>query len=169
MCLQKRVCLPLKGVGCCQPLAPLKVNGNVPTPHPCTLSSFLQMLAAFAQRPSSNSVSVLHRHRGHGASWHRPEEGEVLPQRRIPVHLPLHTWIRLAGCQTSPPARERGAQSQWEVGGTTGCPAGGQPPRTVLHELASAPLPSGHCLICATGAYWEVEKRKETSRVSVCV
>lgn len=31
--------------------------------------------------------------------------------------FPLHTWIRLAGCQMSPPARERGTQSQWEVGG----------------------------------------------------
>lgn len=31
--------------------------------------------------------------------------------------FPLHTWIRLAGCQMSPPARERGTQSQWGVGG----------------------------------------------------
>ncbi|XP_053781375.1 dystrobrevin beta isoform X4 [Desmodus rotundus] len=30
-----------------------------------------------------------------------------------------HTWTGLAGCQMSPPARGRGTQCQWEVGGST--------------------------------------------------
>lgn len=36
--------------------------------------------------------------------------------------LGLHTWTRLAGCQTSLPGREKGARSPWEVGGAARCP-----------------------------------------------
>ncbi|XP_058538728.1 dystrobrevin beta isoform X21 [Neofelis nebulosa] len=81
----------------------------------------------------------------------------------------LHTWTRLAGCQTSLPGRKRGARAggKWE-GLPDAAAAGGPPPCTVLHELASSSLPSGHGLISATGIYREVEKRKETARIS-CV
>lgn len=78
--------------------------------------------------------------------------------------FPLHTWTRLAGCQTSLPGRERGAPAGGKWEGLPGAAA----PCTVLHELASSSLPSGHGLISATGIYREVEKRKETARIS-CV
>ena len=85
----------------------------------------------------------------------------------------LHTWTRLAGCQTLPPARERGAQAGGKWEGPPVPPQAHPPhPRTVLHELASSSLSSGHGLISATGIYWRLkrEKKQHESRcVCVCV
>lgn len=166
----ERVCLSLKGCAGCQPLASPAVRGSFLTAHPRTVWSPADVSSVCSEAWGSacNSASVLHRHRGHGASWHRPEEDKVLPQRRIPVLLSathLDQACKLPDITTS---QEEGAQSQWEVGGTTRCPTGGGPTSTALHELASSLLPLGHGLICATGIYREVEKRKETTQVS-CV
>ena len=107
------------------------------------------------------------------AGTDRLEEGEVFSQRRIPVHLLLHTWTRLAGCQMLPPARERGAQASGKWEGPPVPPQAHPPPhpRTVLHELASSSFSSGHGPISATGIYWRLkrEKKQNESRVCVCV
>ena len=84
----------------------------------------------------------------------------------------LHTWTRLAGCQTLPPARERGAQAGGKWEGPPVPPQAHPPPhpRTVLHELASSSLSSGHGLISATGIYWRLKREiAPISCVCVCV
>ncbi|XP_020943403.1 dystrobrevin beta isoform X3 [Sus scrofa] len=102
------------------------------------------------------------RHGGRGASWHQHKEGEVLPQRRIPVHLSTAHLDQACGLPDVTTRQAEGSPSPWEVGGAR------PPPGTALHELASSSLPSGHGLISATGNLLEIEKRKETARLS-CV
>ena len=85
----------------------------------------------------------------------------------------LHTWTRLAGCQTLPPARERGAQAGGKWEGPPVPPQAHPPhPRTVLHELASSSLSSGHGLFSASSPRNSLEVpqgKRERESVCVCV
>nr|XP_031322553.1 dystrobrevin beta isoform X1 [Camelus dromedarius]XP_031322555.1 dystrobrevin beta isoform X1 [Camelus dromedarius] len=55
-------------------------------------------------------------HRGREVSWHRHEKARSSHRGTFLSIFPLHTWARLAGCQTSPPAGEREVQAagKWE-------------------------------------------------------
>lgn len=57
------------------------------------------------------------RRRGRGASWHRQDKGRSSPRGTFLSVFLLHTWTRLAGCQTHSTSREK-SQAYGKWGGT---------------------------------------------------
>lgn len=72
---------------------------------------WLSQLRLAQERPGCRTL----RRRGGGASWHREDKGRSSPRGTFLIFL-LHTWTRLAGCQTQSPSGEE--PSLWEWGGT---------------------------------------------------